>query len=171
MTRYSVVAHAHSLHSTGVRAAAAAATLALGLTLVGCSTGTTSSEDNILGGSVTMEDGNLSVEASAGAFGVGPDLTMPDTWPSPVPAFSRGDLIGVEVLGDQATATWYTELTPEDALGHYRSQLVLAGLNIATEVESMGQPTLQATGRGYRVNVTALDSGVQTALVVTAVAQ
>ena len=162
------------LHSTGSRAAAAISVLALGLGLTACSAGTVSSSqsaaESILGGDISVDDGNLSVDASAGAFGVGPDLTMPDTWPASVPAFSRGNLIGVEVIGDQATATWTTQLTPEDALGHFRSQLVLAGMNIVTEVDSLGQPTLQATGRGYRVNATAIDSGPQTSIIVTAVA-
>ncbi|MBU6279996.1 MAG: hypothetical protein KGN78_12200 [Actinomycetales bacterium] len=165
---------AHSLQTLSGHAAAAVGVLALGLGLAACSAGTTSSTqsaaESILGGDITMEDGNLSIDASAGAFGVGPDLTMPDTWPTSVPAFNRGNLIGVEVIGDQATATWSTQLTPEDALGHYRSQLVLAGMNIVTEVDSLGQPTLQATGRGYRVNATAIDAGPQTSMIVTAVA-
>ncbi len=173
MTRNRIWA-ASSLESTGGRAAAAISVLVLGLGLTACgsttATSTQSAAESILGGDITMEDGNLSVEASAGAFGVGPDLTMPDTWPAAVPAFNRGNLIGVEVIGDQATATWSTQLTPEDALGHYRSLLVLAGLNIVSDVDSLGQPTLQATGRGYRVNATAIDSGPQTSMIVTAVA-
>ena len=165
---------ARGSQGTGMRAAAVVGVLALGLGVTACTSGTTTSTqsaaESILGGDITMEDGNLSIDASAGAFGVGPDLTMPDTWPAAIPSFSRGNLIGVEVIGDQATATWYTHLTPDDALGHYRSQLVLAGLNIVSDVDSLGQPTLQATGRGYRVNATAVDTGSQTSIIVTAVA-
>ena len=128
--------------------------------------------ENAVGGDVDITDQGVTIEGKGGEdLAMGSNLSLPDSWPSAVPAFEGGSLSVVSVSGGSANAMWTYEGTGADALAAYRSALESAGYVIESESTIGGLTVISADGNGYHLDATIGEVAGQTSITLTATPQ
>lgn len=122
------------------------------------------------GGDVDIDNGNVTVtDESGNAFVAGENVTLPDNWPSAVPAFDGGTLSLATVQADgTAGAMWIVDGSPEDAAQAYGATLEAAGFTQSQISNAGGMSIAQYDGNGFTVGVTAVEADGKTGLTVSA---
>ena len=169
--------HQHLSPAARFGSTALAAALLLGTpALVSCGDAIQQGAEQIaegaVGGNVDITDEGVTIEGEDGEnLAMGSNLSLPNSWPSAVPAFEGGSLSVVSVSGANANAMWTYEGSGNDALATYRSALESAGYVIETESTIGGLTVINAVGTGFRIDATLGEVAGQTSITVTATPQ
>ena len=142
-------------------------------TLAGCGDAIQQGAEQIaegaVGGEVDITDEGVTIEGEGGEnLAMGSNLSLPDSWPTAVPAFDGGSLSVVSVSAGNANAMWTYEGSAEDALASYRAALESAGYVIETESAIGGLTVINANGDRYRIDATIGEVAGQTSITLTA---
>jgi hypothetical protein len=160
-----------------VATSALAAILALGVPVIaGCggaiqNAAEEAAGNSAVGGDVNIEDDGISVTDSNGnEIQLGDDVSLPDNWPSAVPAFEGGQLKSVMVAGDGASvnAVWQADGTADEAAKAYGAALEAAGFTPGDMTSTAGMTGGDYTGNGYKVNVVVIAADGTTSVMVNA---
>lgn len=157
----------------------AAAALAAGMALTGCSQIAESATEKLIeqaaGGSVNvdLEGDGVTIQGEDGGMAMGGNLDLPDNWPAEVPTFNDGSLVMVSVdsATGGATAMWNSEMALEDATANIKSALEGAGYTIDSESAMENLNMIGATGGAFRVDATVASQDGMTVVTLAATKQ